>query len=219
MTLTGLKQHPRAPDYLVVEIDGARFATLRASVVASLGLVVGQELDKETLARLEHAADAEKAYRRSIRMLTARPRAVNDLLRRLRAKGHNPSAAVEAVGRLEASGVLDDGKFAEHYARTRAERGFGRPRILGDLLAMGVDGRLAERTIDSVLADDDVEPYSRLRELAEKKFGRMTGLPRDTQRRRLYQYLARRGLTGMKVREIVDELVRGSADPLGLSDP
>ena len=97
-TVTAFKINPRAPDKVVIELDGARLASLPADTVAQFDLSVGRLLTEDEYQKLSYITDVEAAHSRSLRMLTARPRAVNDLLRRLRAKGHNPSAAAEAVG-------------------------------------------------------------------------------------------------------------------------
>ncbi len=166
MVVTALRANARAPGNVIIELDGSRFASLPRDVIAALHLEVGEELDVAKHRRLSHLADAEAAYNRAVRMLTARPRAINDLLRRLRAKGHNPSAASEAVGRLEAAGLLDDGVFAEHFTRARSARDHGRARILSDLLSQGVERLLAEQAIDKVLADEGVDPLEQVRNLA-----------------------------------------------------
>jgi regulatory protein len=182
--------------------------------VQALELVPDGEVDNERLQRLTYLSDVESSYRVAVRMLAARPRAVNEVLRRLRERGHNPSAAAEAVGRLEAKGVLDDEEFARHFARVRSARGHGPSRLLTDLLTRGVERRLAERAIEEVLDAEGVDPNVQARALAEKRAGQLGKLPTEVKRRRLLAYLDRRGFRGGDVLEIVTELVRGDADDI-----
>jgi len=74
------------------------------------------------LARLQELADVEAAYRAGVRALALRPRAYHDLRRRLIQKPHPPSAVDAALERLAARGLIDDLRFAVHYAATRAAR-------------------------------------------------------------------------------------------------
>jgi regulatory protein len=208
MRVTALRPDKRAPGCLVIELDGARFASLPEEQVQALELVPDGEVDNERLQRLTYLADVERSYRVAVRMLAARPRAVYEVLRRLRERGHNPSAAAEAVGRLETKGVLDDEEFARHFARVRSARGHGPSRLLTDLLARGVERRLAERAIDEVLDAEGVDPNAQARALAEKRAGQLGKLPVEVKRRRLLAYLDRRGFRGGDVLEIVTELVR-----------
>ena len=209
MRVTALRSDRRVPGCLVVEVDGTRFASLPGEVVHGLKLERGTELDQEQMDRLSYLADVEASYRVAIRMLASRPRAVNEVLRRLRDRGHNPSAAAEAVGRLETKGLLDDEEFARHFARVRSARGHGAPRLLTDLLARGVERRLAERAIDVVLDAEGVDASVQARSLAKKRLGQLGSLPPDTLRRRVLSYLGRRGFRGYEVTNLVDDLIAG----------
>ena len=207
--ITGLTPDKRITGNLIVEINGTRFATLPAEIVSALEVAVDLELADELFEKLSRAADVEAAYLVALRMLAARPRSVNELLRRLRDRGHNPSAAAEAVGRLESKGLLDDTQFSRNFARVRLSRGHGPPRILTDLLSRGVERRLAERAIDEVADQEGVDSLEAARTVAEKRLPQLgDDLPPDKLKRRLLTYLARRGHRGWEVREMVGELMR-----------
>jgi len=199
--VTRLRPDPRASDCVIVDVDGARFASVPVEALAQLGLDTGAELDEVCRDRLAYLGDVEGAKRVALRLLALRPRAVQEMLRRLRERGHNPSAVAEVVGRLEAQGLLDDAAFAEHFARVRSARGHGRGRLLTDLLVRGVDRRVAERAIDGVLAAEGVDELEAARALARKRMGQLSGLPREVVFRRVVAYLERRGYRG---REVVD---------------
>jgi regulatory protein len=209
MILTSLSSDPRQPGYVIVQVDGARYASLPAEVAGGLGLKAGLEVEGELLERLKRAADDEAAYQVAVRLLAMRPRSVYELLAKLRERGHNPGAAAAAVGRLEAAGVLSDETFAQHFARVRASRGHGPSRLLHDLLAKGVDRRLAERAIAEVLEEEGLEGSGRARQLAEKRAAQLGALPPQQKRRRLLAFLARRGFRGREVQEMVAEVIRG----------
>ena len=214
--ITDLIPDKRIPGNLVVEINGTRFATLPVDIVSALGIAVGPELGDELFEKLSRVADVEAAYLVAIRMLAAGPRSVNELLRRLRDRGHNPSAAAEAVGRLESKGLVDDAEFSRHFARIRLSRGHGPPRILTDLLSRGVERRMAERAIDEVADREGVDSQETARTVAEKRLGQLgDGLPPDKLKRRLLTYLARRGHRGWEVREMVGEVLREAARGAG----
>lgn len=207
--ITDVTPNPRAPGYFVIEVDGARFASLPAETVASLNLGKGEELDGERFANLTHVADVEAAHQVALRLLAHRPRSVSELLRQLRHKGHNPSVATQAVGRLEANGLLNDLEFARHFARVRSARGHGPPRLITDLLVRGVDKRVAERAVHETMEAEEVDPLEQARGLAEKRAGQLGELPRETKRRRLLAYLGRRGFRGYEVDEMVKEVLLG----------
>jgi len=206
LRITALDPDPRRPDALRVEIGGVRFGAVPREFVRSEELAVGRELDPALQERLAEAADAESAFRTVLRSLEVRAFARRDLGRRLQRKGH-PRAAIEAaLARAGELGLLDDAAFSRNYVETRAARGRGPSRLTRDLLAMGVERSL----IDRALAEQWPEGSDRSSvplALARKRASQLGSLPRNTKRRRLVAYLARRGFTGREITEMVDSVV------------
>ncbi|HEV8265184.1 MAG TPA: regulatory protein RecX [Gemmatimonadales bacterium] len=204
--LTGLAPDPRRPGYHLVDIDRGRFASLPGAALVGLGLTVGREIGPRVLARLHELADLEGAYRAALRALGRRAHARYDLRRRLLQKQHPPQAVEGALDRLAAHDLLDDTRFAREYAATKAGRGRGPARLVKDLLAQGVDRRVADEAVRTALADEGVDPVRAVRAVAEKRARQLANLPVAVRRRRIVAYLARRGFQGPEVREVVDRI-------------
>jgi len=204
--LTGLAPDPRRPEYRLVEVDRGRFASLPAAALAGLDLVIGREVNPLVLERLQELADIEAAHGAGLRALARRAHARHDLRRRLLQKQHPPHAVDEALARLEATGLLDDARFAIDYAAAKARRGRGPARLIGDLLAQGVERRVAENAVRTSLAAEGVDPAEAVRALAEKRARQLAGLPQPVRKRRLVAFLMRRGFSGAEVREVVEGL-------------
>ena len=206
MLLTGLAPDPRRPDYRLVEVDRGRFASLPAESLIGLGLVVGGEIGPRVLARLQELADLEGAHRAALRALARRAHARHDLRRRLLQRQHPPAAVDGALARLAAQGLLDDAAFARDYAAVKAARGRGPARLIKDLLAQGVERRVAEDAVRAALADEGVDADAAVRAVVEKRARQLAGLPAPVRKRRLVAFLARRGFQGPAVRAIVETL-------------
>jgi len=204
--LTGLAPDPRRPDYRLVEVDRGRFASLPAESLVGLDLVIGREIGPLVLERLQELADLEAAQRAALRALARRAHARFDLRRRLLQKQHPPAAVDGALDRLSAVGLLDDARFAVDYAAAKAHRGRGPARLIGDLLAQGVDRRMAEEAVSTALAAEGVDPAEAVRVLAEKRARQLGGLAPTVRKRRLIAFLVRRGFSGGAVREVVEAL-------------
>jgi regulatory protein len=204
--LTGLAPDPRRPEYRLIEVDRGRFASLPAESLVGLDLAVGQDLAPRVLQRLQELADLEAAHRAAMRALARRAHARLDLRRRLLQKQHPPAAVDGALDRLAAYNLLDDARFAADYAAAKAARGRGQTRLVKDLLAQGVDRRLAEDAVRAALAAEGVDPARAVRALAEKRAQQLAGLPAPVRKRRLAAFLARRGFGGAEVRAVVDRL-------------
>ena len=204
--ITGLEHDPRRPGTVRLEIDGARFGVVPGELVSSAGLVVGRSIDETLQQRLSTAADIEAAFRTALRCLELRSYARSDLARRLARKGHPRQAVEAALERAAALGLLDDEAYARSYVRTRAARGRGPSRLIRDLLAMGVQRSLIDRAIAAEWPDGS-DRTSMPQALATKRALQLGPLPRQTKRRRVLAYLARRGFSGREVTEIVEKVV------------
>jgi regulatory protein len=206
LRITALDPDPRRPDAMRVEIDGARFGAVPRELVSAEGLAVGRVLDSALQERLAGAADAEAAFRTVLRALEIRSFARGDLGRRLLRKGHPRAAVDAALSRATALGLLDDATFAVSYVQTRSARGRGPSRLVRDLLSMGVERALIDRAIAAEWPEGKDRSSMPLA-LATKRAAQLGALPRQTKRRRLVAYLARRGFTGREVTELVDRMV------------
>lgn len=203
--ITAVDPDPRRKGAVRIYLDGVHQWT--AALVDIEELRVGIVADEQALAMVEHAADIEGSLRAALRHLTRRAFARADLDRRLRRKGHPPDAINTALDRLTEQGLLDDAAFARGYVETRAARGRGPMRVQRDLGAMGVERSIVDRAIIEAWPAS-VPPEELARALAAKRLKQLgSALPRQALRRRLVQYLARRGFGGSTAGKVVGEVL------------
>jgi regulatory protein len=206
LRITALHPDPHRADAVRVEIGGVRFGAVSREFAGREDLAVGRELDPALQERLAAAADVESAFRTVLRSLEIRAYARGDLARRLQRKGHPRGAVEAALARAGELGLLDDAAFARSYVETRAARGRGPSRLTRDLLAMGVERSLIDRALVEQWpegSDRSAVPLG----LARKRAAQLGPLPRNTKRRRLIAYLARRGFTGREITEMVERVI------------
>jgi len=205
-TITAVEPDPRRPGAVRLEIDGSRFGAVPRELVSSEGLAVGRAVDEGLQQRLGAAADLEAAYRTVLRCLELRAYARSDLGRRLVRKGHRKQAVEAALERAAGLGLLDDAAYARNYVQTRAARGRGPSRLTRDLLVMGVQRSLIDRALAAEWPEGSDRSSMPL-VLATKRAAQLAALPRQTKRRRVLAYLARRGFSGREVTDIVERVV------------
>lgn len=133
---------------VAVELDGVRWRTLPADVVARVRLGVGEELDRPRLRELARELRRARAVDVALRAVSRREQSSAELDRRLRRRGVANALREETVGRLEHAGLVDDERFARRRAESLAERGHGDASIAWRL---GRDG-VAEEVIAEALA-------------------------------------------------------------------
>lgn len=145
----------------------------------------------------------------ALNLISYRARTRTELRRRLRQKGFPPTRIDPCLDRLQEKGIIDDRAVAEAFVRDRLRhRPKGAAALTSELRAKGVASDLAGRAIARVFDDEEVSDVGLAREVAEMWAARQgDGLlmalasgsrtpERDRAKRRLTNYLTRRGFRG-----------------------
>lgn len=93
-------------------------------------------------------ASVENGLEIALGLLARRERSTRELELRLASRGLDSDAIRETVGRLQASGLLDDSRYALERAAALAERGAGDALIRAELRRCGI----ARDVVDEALA-------------------------------------------------------------------
>lgn len=99
----------------------------------------------------------ELARSKAEELLNRRDYSSSELAAKLREAGYHPSVADEVVARFVEVGLLDDERFAELFARSKAVAGWGRIKIERELARRGVDATQLEGWPSGYLEEDESE--------------------------------------------------------------
>lgn len=99
----------------------------------------------------------ELARSKAEELLNRRDYSSSELAAKLREAGYHPSVADEVVARFVEVGLLDDRRFAELFARSKAAAGWGRIKIERELARRGVDAAQLEGWPSGYLEEDESE--------------------------------------------------------------
>jgi len=148
------------------------------------------------------------AYNYALNLLSARPYSTQALHRKLIQKEYPAADADDAVRRLVDAGLLDDGKYAEQYARSKIlSTGASKRRLTQDLYRKGIKGDVATAAIAQVIEDEEIDTVAVVERVARKKLAQLGDLEPLVLRRRLFAFLARRGYDVDEIKRVVSSLV------------
>jgi regulatory protein len=139
--------------------------------------------------------DGRRALSHALRLLARRDSSVAGVVRKLSEKGFAESVVEETVARLQESGYLDDRRFARQWAESaiRNGRGYGL-RLSLDLARRGVPAEIVTDLLSSLATEyDEIEMIDGL--LKRKFAGFNSAASSDREKRRVIQYLQRRGFS------------------------
>ena len=162
-TITALRERKRGK--VEVELDGEPWRVLPATVVVRAELRVGRRLDRESARLLARELRRATAVARATRALATRDRSRGELAARLDEAGISEAAREEALGSLEAAGLVDDTRVAESRARELARRGYGDSAIRSDLRLH----RISRETVTAAIEGLEPEAERVLRALEGKE--------------------------------------------------
>jgi regulatory protein len=142
--------------------------------------------------------EKRKARAKSLafRYLSLRPRSRAELLGYLKKKELPEEAIEETIAALEGYGYIDDRKFAVGYGRYLIEqKGLSRYAVKAGLKRKGVGEEDIQPALETLGGEDFEDDLTVAIRVAEKKAASLKGVDKEKARRRLMDYLRRRGFS------------------------
>ena len=195
-----------------IELDTGETLSVDAGLLTRFDLRVGTVLDAARRGQLVDEDERIRAKAMAFDLLRLRSHSAHEIAARLRRKGFADSIIDETLASLKELGFVADEKFAEEWVESRRRH---RPRgvlaLRRELERKGIDGTTIERTLRTVTEGDERETAL---DVARRQYGRYRTLPRDVARRRLYEFLLRRGFTYELARDVLREVTGVSVHEL-----
>ena len=180
-----------------IYVDDKYSFSLDEVQLASLNLKKNDEIDAEQLDQLKNESDFGKNYVRALDLVSRRPRSQREIRDYAFRKQWTKSNTERVIERLLERGYLDDAKFAEIFARSRANlRNYSTKRMKLELRKKGI----ASDIVDQVLTDsENFDENAALKNLIAKKRNRYDN------EQKLIAYLARQGFSYDKIKSALSD--------------
>lgn len=178
-----------APSIWVIHLGvrGQRLL-LEAEDVGRWRIAPGTELDNKALQELRSLSRSARLKEMACRLLSWRPRSRHELKQRLLKAGGDAETVDRVLDELEQQGLIDDASFAAYWVRSRTEfRPRSRRELEAELRSKGVSSQGMKELLDQVPEQELCSA------VAIKRAKAFRSLPKSEFRRRLLQYLLRRG--------------------------
>ena len=197
--ITALTAQKRNPNRVNIYLDG-EYAFSLARIVAAW-LRVGQELDEEKLKKLQSEDARERAVQQAMLFLSYRSRSESEIRQNLH-KHEIPEDIIEqTLQRLRQDGLANDNQFAQAWVENRsAFRPRSRRMMAMELRQKGLDNDTVSTALEEV--DDEALAYV----AAQKRVNRLKDLEWIDFRKKLSEFLARRGFSYSVISPIVTRI-------------
>ncbi len=197
--ITAISVQKKNPNRVNIYLDG-EFAFGVARITAAW-LKKGDELSDEKIASLLAEDSKEWAYQQALLFLSHRARSENEIRQNLR-KHEMPEEVIEAtLEKLRQAGLANDDNFAHAWVENRNTF---RPRSKRALTIELRQKGLSDETIQDSLSDIDEESLAY--EAGLKRATRLKSLEWSEFRKKLSEFLARRGFSYSVIAPVVPRI-------------
>ncbi|MFA7250010.1 MAG: regulatory protein RecX [Dehalococcoidia bacterium] len=202
-TVTAIEQ--KGPGVVAVTTDGGDHPSLLPLEAVILHrLHEGSEVTPDAWGEIRAEGALLLATRRGLELLARKPRTESDIRAAL-APDFQPADIERALERLHELGFLDDRAWSERYVAGQRARTRGRTVLRGELRARGVPEEVASEALDT---RDELEAAV---EAARMRVRSLRSIEDDERRRRrLYDFLRRRGFADGVARRAMESALAGS---------
>lgn len=188
MRITKIESQKRRPNRKSIYVDGKFAVGVDEEVLFSFNLKEGMEITTPLLEKLIHVEEKRKLKERAFNLLSYRARSKKELIDRLKQKETDPQLINEVINELSAVELINDFEFAQSWVSERGKL-YGPFRLRNELIKKGI----AKEIIDQVL--DEFNEVEVANKLAAKWINRHKNLAPKVLERRLFGFLARRGIS------------------------
>jgi regulatory protein len=146
----------------------------------------------------------------AFRFLSFRPRSKQELttylVKRVKKKKVDPELASKVISRLEELDYVNDEKFAREWIESRLKgKGLGPTKLRQELKNKGI----IKDIIDDLMKDNDLldseSQYTAAKKVIAKRVLKWQKLPYLAFKRKIYEFLLRRGFSSALALKLVDE--------------
>ena len=206
-TVTGIEMQKRDAQRISIFLDGEFAFGLHQDVLLESGIARGDRLSEERIEAILALEQKRRAKEKALRLLSVRSRSRKELADRLKQAKFSPEAIESALEEMERLGFLNDSDFARVWGRNRtATRPAGAFMLRQELRRKGVAEEDIEKGLQAAFQESSEAEVAR--ELAIRRKQALVALPEEKARKRLQDFLLRRGFGWDLVSELMEECDR-----------
>ena len=211
-TVTRLVAQAHDAARVSVHLDGAFAFGVHGDLVLDFGLAKGRFLSAEDQTAIRTADARLVARSTALAFLSHRARTEREVRQRLAEAGVPEDTVEETAAWLRERGYLDDTAFAEGYVQSRQSgAGYGPERVRRELVRRGVGRTEADAAVGAGFAAGDVAADALRQGAARLRLLAREADPRK-RRKKLFDFLVRRGFAFDVAADAVGRLLQGGAD-------
>jgi regulatory protein len=201
--ITSIEIQAKNKDRVNVFLDNEFAFGLYQDVLLKAGIGKGDELSPERIEQILVMENRKKAMNKAYRLLAYRARSKKELVDRLSREGYAASIINDVIAELERLELMNDQVFAIQYTRTRmVSRPVGAFMLQRELAEKGIPPEFVQIGIEEAFKEKSEREVAVM--LARKKKDAMKNVEETKARKRVSDFLIRRGFHWDIVKDILE---------------
>lgn len=148
----------------------------------------------------------------ALRLLAATAKTRKELAAKLEERGFSTNIVCVVLDRLEEDGLLSDRVYAKDlFNRYRFSKPSGQRRIAFELKRHGVPEKIREEILEQI---DEASELDAARDVARGRWARTEGLETVKRKKKIYDFLIRRGFDFQVAKNVMDEMAQEDANQI-----
>lgn len=203
--ITKIEAQKRRRDRVSVYLDDQYAFGLDAELVLKFGLKEGGCLTQEQINQLLLHDERKRAKDRALRFLVYRARSEKEIVDKLSSLGYEQRTIEWVLSELKRLGFVNDLEFALSFSRSKmVTKPMGQRLLHQELQKKGVSREIIDKVMDEIYKEND--PLQIARALAEKRKKQYKDLDQHKLRKRICDFLFRRGFDWEIIQEVLNDL-------------
>ena len=205
--ITDIQIDEKYPARCTLFLDCQQFGVVDSSLIAKLGLRIGLEIEAEVLQKLIEADAVTKTKDLIIDLMRNQTLSKQQIIDLLGRKGYNEKTIDTTLAELEQQGFIKGESYARNWIGRRwRSKPRGKNVLKRELVGKGIDKTTADNVLDAI---DDTDEAEIALQVAQKQAMHYRSLLPHIAKRRMHDFLLRRGFDYDTIQRVINEVLKG----------
>jgi len=206
MTITKIEKQKKNKDRWNVFIDGAFACGVNSDTLLKFQLKSGDEIDENKLKEIRDFDEYLYSKKIAFDFLSYRIRSEKELKDKLKGKDISHTSIERTIEHLKELKLINDEEFARQLISEKlASKPVGKAVLRQKLIQKGISFKLSDEILKEYFSEDNEKEF--VISNFDKYFRRVEGLDRQQKRKKMFDYLARKGFDFDIIKQVINEKI------------
>ena len=199
-----VKRSTKYNDRIIITFENKSVLKVPESAFLLHPIKVGDSISHKDLKKYDKKMRLQEAKDKAFKLLSYRMRSVGEIKKRLREKSFSLDEIEATVAHLKKLNYLNDLEFARAFAKEKVKLKMIGPLLLqSQLFKYHIEASLIDQTISEIY--EQIDPHTLIEMHLEKRYITKGNILDNNQKKKLNDYLSRKGFTWAQINEVCAE--------------